>query len=85
MPDPVTRANLLYIRLVLQSSFSLIVCFTCVYKIITAPDEDQQRAVYWSALTATAAQWMPSPTRQADEETNNRIAGDNITNVTKKD
>ena len=50
----------------------------CSYKIITAPDEDGQRPVYWSALTSTAASWLPSPIAAAKDEdrVSNHIAGD---------
>lgn len=49
----------------------------CSYKIITAPDADGQRPVYWSALTSTAASWLPSPLSASKENDTltNEIAG----------
>lgn len=56
-----------YIRLILQSTFSLIVMFVCSYKIVTAPENDGQKPVYWSALTGTAASWLPSPVKAPED------------------
>lgn len=66
-PQKHSSIDYFYIRLLLQSGFSLIVCLVCCYKIITAPEADGQRPVYWSALTATAASWMPSPVKSPEE------------------
>lgn len=63
-----TAIDYFYVRLLLQTTFSLIVVLVCSYKIITAPDDDGQRPVYWSALSGTAASWMPSPVRNPEEK-----------------
>jgi hypothetical protein len=64
----ISAVEYFYIRLILQSSFSLIVMFVCTVKILTAPETDGQKPVYWSALTGTAASWLPSPTPPAKKE-----------------
>jgi hypothetical protein len=56
-----------YVRLILQSTFSLIVMLVCSYKIVTAPENDGQKPVYWSALTGTAASWLPSPVKAPED------------------
>lgn len=43
----------------------------CSYKIITAPETDGQRPVYWSVLSSTAALWMPSKDKGEEDEDNN--------------
>lgn len=58
---PVTSRDVFFSRLFLQGFFSTVVCFVCVYKIVTAPDTDASRAVYWATLTGITASWMPSP------------------------
>ena len=68
MPKPKNAIEYFYVRLILQSTFSLIVMLVCSYKIMTAPDTDGQKPVYWSALTGTAASWLPSPTPPAKKE-----------------
>lgn len=67
--------TLQYVRLGIQTGFSLIVCGLCAYKIVTEPVEDQ-RIVYWASLTQTVASWMPSPfAGKDDEKTTNDVAG----------
>lgn len=66
---PISSADYFYIRLILQSTFSLIVMFVCSYKIMTAPETDGQKPVYWSALTATASSWLPSPVKAPEDST----------------
>lgn len=59
-----------------------MVMVICGYKIITAPDSDGQKPVYWSVLASTASSWMPSPLKQAGEEGNN-LGNDFSSTITK--
>lgn len=42
--------------------------FVCTYKILTSPDNDNQRPVYWALLSSTATSWMPSPLKAEEDD-----------------
>jgi hypothetical protein len=60
------KVDIYLIRLFLQAGFSLLVCSTCIFKIVTTEPDSKYEAVYWSTITGVLGSWLPSPARDRD-------------------
>ncbi len=50
------------LRFLVQAGFSASVLALCIFMLATdRADSDKEQALYWSGLTGTVANWLPSP------------------------
>lgn len=50
------------LRFLIQAGFSASVLALCIFMLATdRADTDKEQALYWSGLTGTVANWLPSP------------------------
>lgn len=55
-------------RFYAQIGFSLIVVSLCVWQLTTKAEFDAaERAIYWSSLSGTVANWLPSPLEKVEK------------------
>lgn len=54
--------DIMMLRFLIQAGFSASVLALCIFMLATdRADTDKEQALYWSGLTGTVANWLPSP------------------------
>lgn len=62
------QLKLILYRFYAQIGFSLIVVCLCVFQLSSKDKfEVAERAIYWSSLSGTVANWLPSPLEKVEK------------------